>query len=220
MENPWTELPEAPPFVLSDEHDPIRLFNNKTKDIQKIRLELIPEPYLGTPSSPIVLLNLNPGFMEEEIVFHLSDPHFISESRKTLLHLEQEYPFYLLDPELSNSEGHKWWMKKLRRPCEIGGVRRVSRSIFCLEYFPYHSARFKPMKRILRSQRYSWFLASEAIRREAVIIMMRGKRFWYDAMPGLESYPRLYHLRNVQNVTISPGNCPEVWPMIEDILRA
>ena len=92
MENPWIDLPDSPPFVLSDEYDSIRSFNEKTNEIQKIRLELIPEPYLGNPNSPIVLLNLNPGFMEEEIIFHLSDLYFISESRKNLLHLEQVYP--------------------------------------------------------------------------------------------------------------------------------
>ena len=111
-------------------------------------------------------------------------------------------------------------MKKLRKPIELGGVGRVSRSIFCIEYFPYHSARFKPMGGTLRSQRYSWHLASEAIQREALIIIMRGKRYWSEAIPELVNYPNLYHLRNVQNVTISPGNCPEAWPMIEKILRA
>jgi len=219
MENPWTDLPESPPYVLSDEYDPIRAFNEKAKDIHKIRLELIPEPYLGSPTSPIVLLNLNPGFMEEEMVFHLYDHDFISESRKTLLHIDQEYPFYLLNPELSDSEGHKWWMKKLRYPIELGGIKLVSRSIFCIEFFPYHSAKFKRMSDTLRSQRYSWYLASEAIQREALIIIMRGKSLWYKAIPKLEKYPHLYHLHSFQDVTISPVNCPEAWPMIEHIVR-
>jgi hypothetical protein len=218
MVNPWLDLPFIPPYVLKDEDLSIKQFNMSSKPIHQIRLELMPEPYLGRPDAPIVLLNLNPGFMEEEIYFHTQDEYFKTECRRTLLHEPQEYPFYLLDPAISESEGHKWWMKKLRQPIELGGVLKVAQSFFCVEYFPYHSAKYKQLKKSLNSQQYSWTLVREAIKRDAYIILMRSRRLWLKAIPELVDYPRFSQLKNPQNVSISPRNCPEMWPVIKDLI--
>lgn len=143
MNNPWVDLPRTQPFVLPYERSAIREFNASAKPTHQIRTELMPEPYLGDPNAPVVLLNLNPGFMEEEIYFHTEDEDFIRECRANLLHEPSEYPFYLINPKLSASEGHKWWKKKLRQPIEISSAMKVAKSFLCIEYFPYHSQRFK-----------------------------------------------------------------------------
>lgn len=218
MNNPWIALPQEQPYVLPNEYPHIRKFNASSKRIHHIRLELMPEPYLGRPDAPIILLNLNPGFMDEEIYFHTFDEYFINQCRRTLNHESQEYPFYLLDPAIFESEGHKWWMKKLRQPIEIGGARKVAQTFLCVEYFPYHSAKYKQMKKPLNSQCYSWHLVREAMARNAYIILMRSRRLWLDAVPELENYPNFSQLKNFQNVTISPGNCPEAWPVILELL--
>jgi hypothetical protein len=75
------------------------------------------------------------------------------------------------------------------------------------------------MSEDLGSQRYGWQLVRNAMKRQSVIVVMRSKRLWFGAIPELETYPRIYELRNVQNVTISPGNCPKAWPLIEEILK-
>ena len=220
MNNPWVDLPLEQPYVLPNEYFDIQKFNALSKQIHHIRLELMPEPYLGRPDVPIILLNLNPGFMDEEIYFHTFDEYFKNQCRRTLNHQSQEYPFYLLDPALSKSEGHKWWMKKLRQPIEIGGARKVAQTFLCVEYFPYHSAKYKQMKKPLNSQRYSWYLVREAMARNAIIILMRSRRLWLEAVPELEAYPNFSQLKNPQNVTISPRNCPEAWPVILELLSA
>jgi len=40
------------------------------------------------------------------------------------------------------------------------------------------------------------------------VVLMRGRRLWYAAVPELQSYAKHYTLQSVQNVTISQKNCP------------
>jgi hypothetical protein len=218
VNNPWELLPQSPPYFLPTERKVIEHFNSSAEDVHRIRHELMPEPYLGCPDAPIVLLNLNPGFDEREIHFHNNDLYFMEICRRNLLHNPIEYPFYLLDPAISKSLGHQWWMKKLKLPIGTAGLDRVAQKIFCIEYFPYHSKRFKPLQRILDSQRYSFSLVIKAIQRKALIIIMRSQRLWLEAISELASYPKLYELRSSQNVAISPNNCPDGYPEVRNIL--
>ena len=195
MINPCELLPLSPPYFLPSERRVIDYINSSAEDLHRIRAELMPEPYLGRPDAPIVLLNLNPGFDEREIPFHNDDPYFMEICRSNLHHVPLEYPFYLLDPAASASLGHHWWLKKLRIPIETAGLKQVAQKLLCVEYFPYHSKRFKPIKRTLESQRYSFYLVKKAIQRNALIIIMRSQGYWLKAIPELTSYSKMYRRR-------------------------
>ena len=220
MDNPWIRLPQSPPFVLQEDRSAIDRFNARATELHQIHLELIPEPFLGRPDAPIVLLNLNPGFDSEETRFHHSDSYFIEQSRKNLLHSPIRYPFYLLNPELSQSLGHQWWRRKLKAPIAIAGVDKVASRVLCIEYFPYHTKRYKKAAAALHSQGYSFSLARQAIQRNALIVIMRSRALWMDAVPELARYARVFELRNPQNVSVSPRNCPEGYPRLEEALLA
>jgi hypothetical protein len=205
IENPWLKLPREAPYVLSDDHALVMEFNLRATQESQIRLGLLPEPFLGNPLAPVVLLGLNPGFNESDQRFH-DNPVFAKRSKGNLLHdLSEEFPFYLLDPELSESPGHKWWNKHLGPLIEKTNISSVARGVLCIEFFPYHSKKFGYRKAVLSSQMYNFQLVRNAIERNAVIILMRGERFWRDQVPELEG--RCYRLNSVQNVTISPKNC-------------
>jgi hypothetical protein len=208
MQNPWVELPDRAPYVLPSDRLAVMLFNAKVPPDGALRLELIPEPFLGRPDAPVVLLNLNPGFDEREIRFHSNDALFIDLSRKNLLHEDMDYPFYLLNPRISASLGHQWWMKKLKEPICHAGLERVARRLLCVEYFPYHSQRYRAARRTLDSQGYSFDLVRQAIGRGALIVIMRGEANWVSAVRELASYGHAYKLNSVQNVAIYAGNCP------------
>ena len=94
MRNPWLGLPHAEPFVLAEDADQIERFNRTAKDNLRIRLELLPEPSLGNPDAPIVILGLNPGFSTDDPQCH-SDPEFARSARNNLAHCSTDYPFYL-----------------------------------------------------------------------------------------------------------------------------
>ena len=61
MDNPWGQLPEQAPYVLPADATAVESFNRRARDNHILHTEKLPEPYLGDPTAPIVLLNLNGG---------------------------------------------------------------------------------------------------------------------------------------------------------------
>lgn len=164
MNNPWKNLPETGPFLLESDREQILSFNEKVKPIVKIQHHVFPEPYIGNPKAPIILLNLNPGYADEDIAYY-QDEFVFSLWKKNLLHEMMEYPFYILHPDFDQElGGTKWWRRRLRQMIEICGVKKVANHICCIEYFPYHSVKFKPQKSILESQKYNFELVQNAIK--------------------------------------------------------
>lgn len=213
MHNPWINLSETAPFVLECDKQDILNFNKTAKSEHKIHLEVLPEPYTGSPEAKIVMLNLNPGFYERNEKFLSGDEHFYNASRANLIHIKQEYPFYLLDPRNANSPGYYWWSRKLKPLINIYGMEKVAKEVCVVEYFPYHSARFG-YNTFVSSQTYNLYLIREGMKRNALIIQMRSRNIWQNAIPELRSYSNYYELRNPQNPVISEKNSPDGFPEI------
>ena len=208
-DNPWHDLPVQAPFVLPQDQHQANRFNERARPEHRLHLEIVPEPYLGNPAAPVVLLNLNPGFSETDLAVHLK-PAFQAAARANLLHSHARCPFYLLDPELP-SPGRDWWLRKLRALIERAGLQAVSRSVFVAEVHGYHSRKFRHQPSPFPSQRYTQQLLNAAIERNALILIMRGASLWHSLNSRLVIYPSLARVRNWQNPSISPGNCPEVF---------
>jgi|GEM_PF-658167 len=217
-DNPWRRLPRRAPFLLPEDKDIVCEFNESANDDFKVHPELLPEPFLGCPEAPVVLLNLNPGYSPNDLANH-TDPAFATGARNNLLHKPASFPFYLLDPDNHCALGYEWWNNKLKSLIKSLGRELVAQSVLCVEYFPYHSRHFGHAGLALPSQQYSFDLVRSAISRHAVIVVMRGKRHWFKAIPELQSYSRsrIYHLRNPRRPTISPKNCPKGY---ESVVRA
>ncbi len=219
MENPWTHLPSAQPYVLPGDERAVTQFNASAEVIHKVRTELLPEPYLGRFDAEIILLNLNPGFSEDDHLLY-EQPNARMLWRKNIMHESLDYPFFLLDPELSKFPGPQWWQKHLKEPIQVSDQKTVANQICCIECFPYHSRKFAWANEFLESQKYSFHLAELAIARGALIIIMRGAKQWHEAVPQLSKYEKKFQLNSPQNVTISKGNCPDGFPEINRILRS
>jgi hypothetical protein len=234
MNNPWINLPETSPFILTSDWVDVYKYQSKLKlkisaerdsnrkqELAKrlVHEELLPEPFLGNPDAPIVLLNGNPGFDETDRHFHQRDRVFMEKSRANLIHdNDATYPFYLLDPAVSRAGGYQWWLEKLKQPINQFGQSSVARSFFCVEYFPYHSGK-APTGLTVKSQTYGFSLVKHAVERKALVILMRSERLWLDAVPELHGYERYYKLQNPQNVVISQNNCPTGYQEIINQLR-
>ena len=217
MKNPWAEFTLDFPFLLPSDYRHIMAHNTKVSDSHKIRYDLLPEPYLGNPEAPVILLNLNPGFSELDIPFYEQD-RILEMWEKNISHEPQPYPFYLLDPTIEEESGPRWWAKKLREPIELSSRKAVANTFCCVEYFPYHSKQFRPLKQILYSQQYSFSLVAKAIERNGQIILMRGEKYWVEAVPELSGHENLFRLKSTQNVSISRNNCPDGFQVIEQEL--
>ena len=219
MRNPWQDLPEYSPYLLEFDHKVVLSHNARVENDYKFKYDdVLPEPYLGRPDAPVMLLNLNPGFKDEDIIFYGQD--LVRKLwRKNILHEEMEYPFYLLDTSLDPKlGGTKWWRKKLKELITTAGVKIVANNICCVEFFPYHSLKYKSLKAIIESQKYSFYLVEQAIQNGVAIIIMRSEKQWFSVVPQLSHYKRLYRLNNVQSPYISRKNCPIGFPVVERLL--
>lgn len=218
-ENPWTELRlSGGPYVPEQDRCAVQEFNKETEDEdKKIHLELWPEPYLGDPDAPVVLLNANPGYDELDLLAH-KKPAFAQKARQNLLHglNKTDYPFYLLDPDLTFAPGFWWWRKTLKdlidhdksKPIEER-LKIVAKRVFCVEYFPYHSKNYgwpDGKKYKLKSQQYSVDLVHDAIKRKALILILRKKKRWLAAVEGLENYPHCYTATAARNAQVTNNN--------------
>ena len=219
MDNPWRHVPQQPPYVLPPDLPAVTSFNQRVGEDHQIHAELLPEPYLGDPTAPIVLLNLNPGFSEHDHLL-LDDPLGQALSRKNLLHQPMDYPFFLLDPRIAYAPGAKWWKARLGALIRLVGVEAVAHKICCVEYFPYHSRKYGDLGHIIESQRYGFHLVEQAIERRALIVAMRSRRFWCEQVPRLSTYNQLHACSNWRRPYISSGNLPATFTTIEHILRS
>lgn len=203
--NPWRNLPETGPFVVEYDLPITEAFNRKASAQHRLHFDLIPEPYLGNPLAPVVLLNANPGYPANGIVPDFGGG-FLVAARANLLHAHPDWPLYLLDPALP-SMGGNWWNRRLRPLANaVGGFQRVAQLVFVAETHGYHSVNYKTIA--LPSQRYTRELVLAAMQRDAVIIVMRARKVWLELVPELEG-ANLFSLNSAQNVTISQRNCPD-----------
>jgi hypothetical protein len=213
IENPWVNLPTAAPYLLQQDRLAIETFNRIVKDQQhRIHDDILPEPFLGLPESDVVLLNLNPGFSTAEVEYHHLDRYFKDAALANLAHQEQPYPFYFLDPAVK-SPGHQWWQRRLGTLIQQFTAETLARRLLCLEFFPYHSERFDRATPRVPSQGYTFALLRQAIERGAVIVVMRARELWFEAVPEL-CHAGVHRLNSTQAVYITPGNCPEGYPEI------
>ncbi|HYU20716.1 MAG TPA: hypothetical protein VEQ11_18675 [Chloroflexota bacterium] len=219
MQNPWKRAPRSAPFLLEEDRPLVEAFNRRARPDYAVHTELTPEPFLGRPDAPVVLLNLNPSWVEGDLGGH-DRPDFALAARDNLLHVPSDYPFFLLAPRFEATGGGQWWRARLRWPIEDVGLAAVAQGLFVAEFFPYHSTKGYHGPR-LPSQGYSFHLVERAMDRNALILLLRSERLWFNTIPSLRSYGRLYRLRSVQGVWISPANCPQGYsPLLRGLAGA
>src|SRR5262245_6795845 len=221
IENPWRHLPVRPPFVLPSDEECVRAFNKKKVGpghAHFIHLDdILPEAFVGDRAAPVVLLSNNPGY--GRTVADRSEPKFVAWMRSNLLHEAFAYPFVFLRPDFSGP-GKKWWEPKLKHLLKEFGVEVVARSVLNVVYFPYPSQRYGHGGLPLPSQEYGFQLVREAVKRKAAVVRMRANKGWFEKVPELNGYDRLYRVRNWQSPAISPGNCADYQNVVEAIREA
>jgi len=218
--NPWKALPRRPPFVVTSDAPYIEAFNQRfaAKKSHRIDTRLLPEPFVGRPDAPVLLLALNPGWSPKDLRWNRRSS-FRHRVRSCLSHAAATWPFYHLDPS-EKGPGARWWRRNLGRLVKDSSSEAVAQHVLCVEYFPYHSDEFHHGTLRLPSQSYTFELVRSAIHRRALIVLVRGGDHWLGAVPELERYHRLFRTRNPRTAAISPRNCPEAYARILRRVRA
>lgn len=211
MENPWLKLADSEPFVLESDRRVIDQFQLDAKESNQLKTYLMPIPFIGNHLAPVVLLNLNPGFHQADDLYQIAEK-FQTVSRNCLAHARNDYPFYFLHETLESPNGgpgYDWWAKRtLSQLLKCFSPQVLSQKIFCVEYFPYRSITFRHAGTVLASQHYGFDLVRQATSRKAIIVLMRSKRLWFEAVPELEQYQHLFMVKNPRNPAITRNNLP------------
>jgi hypothetical protein len=221
MFNPWHHFtPKGKCLVLPADQDRVLEFNAQADPYHRIHTDLLPEPYVGSPDAEIVLLNLNPGCSLK--AGERDEPKRLRKAwGKNLLHRETEYPFYPLDPDLQDTSIARWWRGALGDLLEEFDASLIAKHLFCVEFAPYHSHKYKTLgnPRLL-SQRYNFQLVRECIKHGSVVIAMRHAESWLEEVPKLERYERFFIAKNPQAKKLSRGNLGRGFEAIRETLRA
>jgi hypothetical protein len=204
--NPWVHVPVDPPYVLLEDARAVGEFNASAGEAHQLQInKLLPEPFVGDPAAPVLLLSNNPGFGERSLL--RQQPEFMARMRAGLSRHPSAYPFVYLDPQCR--ETGRWWWQKLTCLLRKFGAEVVARSVCNVVYFPYPSAKFRHGRCEVRSQEYGFRLVREAVERGAMIVLMRKGQLkhWRNKVGELDGYANLIVLRNPQMPSVSPRNC-------------
>lgn len=208
--NPWTEVAKLkkPPYLAKCDKD------IKLASFYNLRTEVLPQPYLGdVDSAKVICLLLNPGYSETEGGIELTCHGLQQELRRNLSSTNSRLVY--LDDEFDWTSGGKWLREKVLKPLSHGGVTRddLNRNFAIVEYFPYHSKFFDVKEnKPLQSQQFGFDLVRQAIKNNAIILLMRGEKLWLEAVPELEAYRQSGNCvvpHSTRNVVLSEANLGE-----------
>lgn len=218
MRNPWTALPKNPPYVLASDVALLEGFNATASARHRYDLSLFPEPFFGSATAPVVVLNLNPGWSPEDAAVH-ADPIFAAMSRRSLEHTLDPYPFLHLQPD-SNTPGATWWRQRTRELASDVGFDQAARQLACVQLVPYHSSEYAGSSPRLPSQEYSFQLVRQAMLRGAEVVIMRSANLWFAAVPELANYSRVHRGSNPRAPFVSRGNLKSSYIVLERVRSA
>ncbi len=231
--NPWALLSERPPFVAAVDAEAVEEIDRWARQeparlhAYGLQTQLFPEPFIGRVDAPVVLWTANPGYADEERVrknaplmsatddwWHANSVALREASAANLAHRDQPYPLFFLDPRLEGAPGHWYYTyKQMKWFIQVCGVKVVARNVLVVEEFPYHSRSYRAGWK-LPSQAYSLELIRAAVKRGAILILLRSAKLLEREIPEIRSTTCL-----VPRVPRSPALSPNNLPGFEDVTR-
>lgn len=204
MNNPWLDLPKEAPFIASCDDE---VLNSPKYNSKGLSFDAFPEPYGGDlNTAKVVCLLLNPGLDESDATTNFKNEYWVNEIRANLEH-KTEFPFLYLSPKVQETEGYKWWTARLNPLVKAGVTREeLAQGVMMVQFLPYHSLIYTHNTQYIPTQHYQFYLVREAIRLGKTIIIMRGRRHWFKAVPELANYEALFELNNPRSIYISRAN--------------
>jgi hypothetical protein len=190
--------------VLAQDRAVIHSFNEKAKQEHRIQLDVYPEPFIGDPAAPILILSLNPGFKPAQVEAHAQPEleRLLVKSMR-LEAADESIPFHHLHPDYRKHSPSVWWQDCLKGWIDRYGIERVSRAFFCIEFFPYASRSFKELPTLLESQHFGFEVARAKIEAGATVIAFRAKKAWAQQLGGCDA-DQWITPRNHQSSSLNP----------------
>lgn len=155
------------------------------RDRIRLHLEALPDPFVGPHDAALVVLGRNPGWSG-------SEPARRSAALRANLDDDPAGHVHVyLTEDWAETGGGKWWRKCTRAISESSGLAYVelARSVLAVEFHGYHSQDWAPLPITLPSQWFGFGPVEDAIRRGAVIVVLRGGSDWDVACSGYAVHP-------------------------------
>jgi len=181
----------------------------RVREREQLHLECPPVPWVGRPiEARVLLLTLNPRFVDGASQLELTVPEFLNENLAALT-FRTTVPAWCFDRRFEATGGFRYWAAKLRPLVEVVGWDKVANEVAWLEYFPYHSTDYRHVPAVLPSQRFNFDLLRDAIHEGKPIVVLRSWALWVNAVPELAHHPQTIEGRNPRSPMVSPGNLGE-----------
>ena len=130
----------------------------------------------------------------------------LEQNRKNLIHGDLESFRSRIDSPNEPEMESAWFKPRVRELVAETSVERVTRGLFLVNFHAYHSRSWHPIPFTFPTQHYSFDLVSEAVRRDALIIMSRNMLGWFTAVPGLFDHKNRVEFESTRSVYLTEGN--------------
>ena len=211
MINPWLNFKVSEemihPIDAISFHDP----NSRVSENFRFLPHLAPEPWIGNTTANLLVLLANPGATLGDVrgIKQKGADEINELSLSNLSHALTDYPHFFFDPQLAGTDGHNWYRNRFKSLIAATSVENVANKVLSCELVAYHSFSWKKPRLKQPTQDYTNYLVSEAIKRNAVILVGRGKADWIKNVPGLSSYENYFQSSSPQCSYISENNYKE-----------
>jgi len=197
-ENPWMKLPGAPPYVLECDKAFVIAHNRDLSqgDDGFLDVNLPPGPFQGRFDAPVVVLLANPGWDEGDYGSQDVPPVldlFLENARSS-----EGTPALCFTEAFRKSGAIQWWPDRTRDLArDLGdgdldaGYEVLAQNLLTVELHGYHSKKWTAPLRNFPSQLFAFELVEGAIKRKALIIIVRCRKHWQASVPELLCYRHL-----------------------------
>lgn len=174
--NPWLELPDEPPWALPGDRAALDRWGGDGP----VRLDLLPEPFVGDPAAPVVALAKAPGVAPGD-----ASAHREQGVREAIRRSHRAGPgwFHPLEPEMAGTPAEQWWRASLRDLIAEVGEDTVAGGLFVAQAFPYHAEGSQAVDRHPPpSFDFTVDLVRRALDRGALLVVINGRAGWRRAL--------------------------------------
>jgi hypothetical protein len=208
LSNPWLDFQISESMIHELDRDFVKNHNSKVEGKYRFLTHLAPEPWIGNPEAEVLVLLANPGATAGDLSGKpQKNADLINELSISNLKGElTEYPHFFFDPQLIGTDGYFWYAKRFKHLIDATSQGNVANKVLSCELVPYHSFSWKKPKDMPITQKYTFNLVKQAMDRDAVILIGRGKKDWFENVPGLEKYSKYFQPASAQCAYISPNN--------------
>jgi hypothetical protein len=176
---------------------------------------VLPEPLLGYHDAPVLVLMANPGSVPAD---RRIDRSWLTGANQQSLAAPGGTPMYCLDDRAAEFPGGQYWRavtRGLLTPWRT--FAHLASKILVVQYHGYHSARPSPLWG-LPSQDFAIDLVTQAMSRDAAVIIGTASQFWRTHVPGLTRYRHLVTKNSPQTRSLSPGNLGDGYAVVSAAL--